>query len=388
MELKTCASVGNVMLVPALGVAEPYKLKNRYSMDNENPFCEGCPHKTVQYNEHCKGCSKFNPVVKTTYVYEEKEYGDRRSITLNGLKVMLYLHFSKNLSSFGIVPRVPMQELCDKLSVTMRTVRNVFNELVEKKYITCTPTSEGMRDVRLLDYCNYFKVAKDGGKGYSVLNSAFLNEFLKVKDINEARIYIRSIIDINRKKEVTESFVDTVSKPFLKLKRELPSYMRTRNIALLIDKVKSKGILSAEYTNHSSVVKFTLDSSFVGKKTRKENVDAMEKKLKDYIEYLNQAIFKINTDPLNHSFDEETTNFVSNLDKHLMILGYKFDFNNLACLAEWYSLDKIKEGIRALYVKYNLKKYKSPKFSMLDNIGSFIRDYLDSKYKDVSVLCS
>lgn len=379
MELRTCASVGNLMLIPALGVAEAYKIKNRYSLDNTNPSCADCPHKASQYNEFCKGCPHFEPAIKTHYVYEEKEYGDRKSITLNGLKVMLYLHFSKNLTSFGIVERVPMKELCDNLKVTMRTIRNVFKELVEKKYLACTPTSDGMRDVRLLDYCEYFETAKNGGKGYSVFNKAFLSEFLKVKDINEARIYLRSIIDINRKKEVTEPFVDNVSKPFSKIKRELPSYFRTRNVKGLLSKINSRGILNTEYNDNYSVIKITLDSSYIGKKTRIEVVSEMEQKLKEYIEYVNGAVMSMAKDPLNNNYDDETRNFVNCLEKKTLLLKYNFDFTNLASLAEWYSLDKIKEGIRAVFIKKNKKNAKENK---LFNIGAYIRTYLDSKYAD------
>lgn len=52
----------------------------------------------------------------------------------------------------------------------------------------------------LMEYKDYAKTAREGGRGYATFNKEFLDEIMQITDINQLRVFLRIALDLDTKK--------------------------------------------------------------------------------------------------------------------------------------------------------------------------------------------
>ena len=105
-------------------------------------------------------------------------------------------------------------------------VRSIYNaniKLQEYGYIMLCKDgfTKNRFHVILAEYHTYALTAKDGGRGYATFNLAFLDELVKLDDLNQLRIYLRTALDLDTNRNPENKLV--AKTPYSTLRLYLPS---------------------------------------------------------------------------------------------------------------------------------------------------------------------
>mgnify|MGYP004676440009 CR=1 FL=1 len=326
--------------------------------------CANCPfaqYKTI-YKEHVK------------YVNEANYYGYAKRLTAIPLKLLLIYHFGFP-NPQGIVRGYNTTELANYLGCSPRSIRNANLTLQEYGYIHILESLQKRKfDVMLMEYPNYAKTAREGGRGYATFNSAFLQEILKIKDINELRVFLRVALDMDTKKDPKEEL------SYESLQRFLPGYCKKGIIRKALSVISNlDDIIFKE-----DVITFTLNKLFHGRSDYENSQSQGTKEISEYISHIDDCIEKVNHAILNDQTVPQEAEFLSDelkiepsVDlklKHTKIYAKfdldKDDIRDLGLLVSTYSLDTVKKVL--LYIH---KNYIS-KLKKLDCIGALARTLL------------
>lgn len=121
----------------------------------------------------------------------------------------------------------------------MRSIYNANAKLQEYGYIMLC--KDGLTrnhfHVILAEYDTYALTAKDGGRGYATFNLPFLDELVKLDDLNQLRIYLRTALDLDTNRN--------------------PEKIGSNNPLLYFETLSSK-ILQTWYYPESIIIRFKL----------------------------------------------------------------------------------------------------------------------------------
>lgn len=255
---KCIANISNKELILcSTGVTDNYKI-----IDEEQYIdlgeCNSCPlyikHKELTNSTDISslGCQEsclkiIKTKEKTTYVNEfnrlklSKTDMDRKLPKIP-LKLFMYLHFSSELDSFGVISNLSIIRLAKEISCTTKSIRRSLQVLQDKNYIAySTPGNDDVLNVMILSYRDNRRTKAEGGTGYIKVPNTVMERIIDSENINEIRIIIRLLMieDKNnpmRGKKISEKDIekdiDTISKresfiDYRGLKRFLPKYMNS-----------------------------------------------------------------------------------------------------------------------------------------------------------------
>lgn len=356
-------SIGKSVIIQAVGTKQAYSdgIRKVYVCSPET--CKGCSHyKNKECNKsgeaYCFSCSnKSNvPVDRNIRINEKNRYGKRDRLSLNAIKMLLYFHFSEKIDSCGLISGVLLSDLENDLNIKIKTVRNVLNELSKKDYISFTPTHNGRRDIFLIEYRHYAKSANEGGRGYVVFNRASFDTLLDIKDINLARIFLRTYMELDDVNVDAEHYVSRVERTIDDIRRELPTYMRNSLVKGLISKMNSLTTVAASFKDVlTSIVSLDIDISLYGKKTRSSVVKESEKHLTYFVNEVNRCIDAYNSDPDEVPFI--WSEYISSLENHNKVELSELNIDKLAFKVDWFSLGQLRTALLKVVTRMNKKDY-------------------------------
>ena len=131
-------------------------------------------------------------------------FGYAKRLTAIPLKLLLVYHFGSP-NPQGIVRGYNTTQLAAYLGCSPRSVRNANITLAEYGYIHVLESlKKNHFDVMLMEYKNYAKTAREGGRGYATFNKEFLDEIMQITDINQLRVFLRIALDLDTKKDPEE----------------------------------------------------------------------------------------------------------------------------------------------------------------------------------------
>lgn len=365
--MQNFASVGKAMLIQAVGIQSNYTEEVTTMIDREKSGCDSCPFSFYESGTNCINCTLKCYVTKKIYVNEKNKYGSKPRLKINALKILLYLHFLRPDSN-GIVKDVPMKELAELLNCDLRTVTNNFKLLDEFGYIKYTSTYNGKRNILLTGYKDYFKPAKEGGRGYVVLNKAFMERMLDEKNLITLRIHLRNMVEIDALNREEGYSINVLAKTYKSMQRELPTYCKRNVIQKAIP--DSNDIFIIKHDSGSNQVRFVLKDEFIAKKQRKEELDKLYRKVFDVIQNINYTVMQFS----EYSLPVEDP-FYSILAKAKNEPGVinitSKEIYNIAQLAEYYSFEEVEQALYILYENYFINPIEC-----IDSYGAVIHNII------------
>lgn len=367
--MRSFANVGKALLIQAVGIQDNYIEEVTDVIDTEKSGCSDCPHSFYPDKEACSMCEHKCYLTKKIYHNEKNKYGTKNRLKANALKILLCLHFLRPDQN-GIVKNVNLKELAEHLDCSLRTVTNNLSLLKDSGYVYYTTTCNGRRNILITDYKDNFLKAEEGGKGYVVLNKAFLDKILAITNITTLRIHLRNMVELDNLNKNGKSGINVVSKSYKKLQRELPTYCKRGVIKKAL--TGEDGIFYIKHDASSGEVRFSLNDAYIGKKSRAKEIDSTVHSLKKYIDSFNDALFAYEEDKLDSS------SIFYDLLERVSSRGYwqirTKDLINIAQLADYYSYDIIEQAMTIAYEKYLLEDGK------VSSYGAVIRTIAQKLY--------
>ena len=393
------ARVGKAPLIRAIGIQKNHKeiiYKEDIELDRVQSGCFSCPnYKNIDYLEYlpdetkaqvlhcCKNCphATYKKVIHETYKYvnEKNMYGNTPRLKAIALKLLMVYHFLKPDEN-GFIKNVSIKELAALLHCTSRSIKNANATLQDYKYIIYGHTEHtDFIQLILPEYSSYALPANQGGRGYSTINIGCLNEILKIQDLNQLRIFLRVVLEIDtNKKEDTP----VISKEFSFFRRFLPQYCKPGVIRSALSHVSK--LFSISYQENTISLK--MDPAYHGRKCFENSNTTNKKLIQEYITILNTTIQRVNDNIIHKgSLDPYDIKLLSDsgiTQKSTTVSKQEFfskfslkdtDFRDLALLCTTFSFETVKESLSYIYNHYIA-------FSKPCNIGALARTIL--KYKD------
>ncbi len=186
--LTLTAPVGQAVLRSAIRLSDNF-IKFRAGSD----LCVNCPNRV------------YHKEMKKIYVNEKARYGERTTLSRNAILVFVYLHFLSPDEN-GFIRMVNIQEAADFLHCCPRTVRNSLNSLASSGYIALRKLENipCHYSVFLSEFKDYFRTAKEGGRGYLLLTKETFLALAGQSTINSLRLAVRSILSFADGRERAE----------------------------------------------------------------------------------------------------------------------------------------------------------------------------------------
>ena len=361
MKITPYARVGRSPLIKAVGLQKNFKeiyYTETLELDRYASGCFSCPnYKNVEFAEFmppqiqtkakqcCASCpfAQYKTVYKehVKYINEKNLFGYARRLTAIPLKLLLVYHFGSP-NPQGIVRGYNTTQLAAYLGCSPRSVRNANITLAEYGYIHVLESlKKNHFDVMLMEYKDYAKTAREGGRGYATFNKEFLDEIMQITDINQLRVFLRIALDLDTKKDPEEEI------SYSSLQRFLPDYCK-------------KGVIQKEYEN----------SQISGENEISEYI----RKIDTSIEAVNQAILEDKPFEADFLSDQEIEpSIASKIKKEKLYVAFDLsaeDFKDLGLLVSTYSIDAVKKVIRYIHKNYVAK------LKTIDNFGALARTLL------------
>lgn len=399
MQLTKYGRIGKAPLIRAIGIQKNYKeieyIKTQ-KVDYSASGCFACPnYKNIEFFEYmpssvqtkAKCCCDTCPYKKYRTVYEEKVkyineknmYGNTPRLKSIALKLFVIYHFM-NPDEHGLVKGLSIKDLADKIGCTARSIHNANKALQEYGYIYYSKDGLSAYSYQILlkEYSSYFLSASEGGRGYATLNVECLEELIKLEDLNQLRIYLRSVLDVDTSKTTTDSFI--IENTYTKLRRFLPSYCKPGVIKKALSHISK--LFKTVYTD--TAVYLSMPEHYHGRNQYIEAVNENIPRIKTYITELDSLIETANDQILNHTPAKEEIKklkeahiedtFTTSLGKQLYASFHlkDSDYKDLGVLCATYGYDKVKECIPKVYKHYSIKE-------TIQSIGALIRSFLQNE---------
>ena len=397
LELTKYARIGKSPIIKAIGVQKNHTetlFLEHQELDVVASGCFSCPYyKYVEFKEYmpeevknickqkCGNCPKavYKTVTTTSvrYINEKNRYGYAPRLKAIAIKLLLIYHFCAP-DQQGIVKDLSVKQLAALIGCTQRSIKNANTVLAAYRYINLS--SFGWKRntfcIQLTEYKEYGLPANKGGRGYATFNKTCLLELLKIKDINQLRIFLRSALEMDTKR--TETSELSVKESYTSLRHYLPLYCKPGVIRRAINQASS---LFDVYCTDTDIL-LKMKACYHGRnqydKENKQNASLFKElfnKIDNAITLVNDAIMKKAPVP------DKQINYLSDLGirstVHLrpgnLFVNFKLkerDFQDLAILATSFGgYKQIKKYIGYIYENYTVH------FSM-DCIGALIRTIL------------
>lgn len=391
MKISAYARVGKAPLIKAVGLQKNHKeiyYTETLELDRYKSGCFSCPnYKNVEFAEYlppqiqaqakqcCASCpsAQYKTVYKehVKYINEKNIFGYAKRLTAIPLKLLLVYHFGSP-NPQGIIRGYNTTQLATYIGCTPRSVRNANNTLQEYGYIHVLESlHKNQFDIMLMEYKDYAKTAREGGRGYATFNREFLEEVIHVNDINQLRVFLRVALDLDIKKDPEEEI------SYTSLQRFLPDYCKKGVIQKALSTVSH--LYDLVFDNDK--VKFVLNKVFHGRSDYENSQIAGEKEISEYIstidssiEAVNKAIMEEKTPDTEFLSDQEIDPSVPLKNKKTKLyVAFNLsaeDMKDLGLLVSSYSLDSVKKVVKYIHKKYIAKLRK------IDNFGALARTLL------------
>lgn len=393
MNLSAYAKIGKGPMIKAIGLQDNHKIVDyieNKQLDRAESGCFCCPNyqlidfaeylpekARIQAMECCERCphkaykSTFTPVVK--YINERNKYGYQERLSLNAIKILLMYHFY-NPNSMGLIKDIRPKDVAQFTGCTVKTVYNVNSMLSDYGYIHyCHGSSMHSYHIILSEYPNYFKSASEGGRGYTIFTRELLTEFMKIKDVNQLRILLRSALEYDSRKKVETP----VEVSYQDARRYLPHYCKPNIIVSALSKITK--FFKVTFAQGKAILQ--LGKSYCGTDLYDQDVKDNEEKIKDFFSSLDMRFDTVNkaiennidvSDLIQQIHDEGYHTTIKLKDNKHYFINFMLqdqDAKDLAILATTYSLERVIKWVPYVYENYR---------SHFDcyHIGALIRTFL------------
>lgn len=296
--LNTFARIGKGVLTKAIGLQRNHKEIIVEGPDKVNEIksgCFSCPYYQDKLYKQALGlpestfqCQECNHIIYDStytvkYVNEKNRFGYQPTLKCNAIKLLLLYHFLQP-DPLGLVKNINIKEIADILGCTVMTVRNCNDALVEYGYcyISNTGWDDNSINVWLVEYRDYHKTAKEGGRGYLTLSSSMFGDILTIGTLNPLRLTLKGLLEMDNQSSVT---ADTqIRTSYKKLRYFMPAYCNRNIIKKALE--QDNPIFSITLDNSGVVYKLPdkLGQTHLRKEMERQGTDA----IKDYVETLNQ----------------------------------------------------------------------------------------------------
>lgn len=364
MNVANFARIGKGPLTRAVGLQKNFKeyYEETKQLDEAASGCFSCPnYKDKQFLEFlpdvmqqsvldtCKSCEHavMCNSYKIHYVNEKNHFGYKPRLKGNAIKLLIIYHFlSPNKK--GIISDVLINELATFLRCDIKTVKNCNLMLSGYGYISYSNSGlKGAINIMLPEYTTYHLNAAEGGRGYTTMSSDLLNKIIDIKDLNQLRIYLRTLMDSDA------SCAQDVSlqKSFTELRRYLPDYCKPN----VIQKALKLESSIFEVTYDKQVVTLHLNKLYNTRIAKEKLTNEYNDSLHRFVDDFNHTLDQFNA-PIKN-FEDITTPYHINTGASYyppLIIRLQ-DYADLANLATAYSLSVVEDVIPVIYNTYILQ---------------------------------
>ena len=381
------AAIGKIALKNAIGLQKNRKeieYKTVKKLDEKASGCFACPiysqkqfyasqPESNEYLNACYQCTKCNhQVLKTVtveqvkYINEKNKYGTKvgysKTLKANGLKLLIILHMM-HPDRFGYIYNLKVSELKAVLKCDRKTVISNLESLKEYDYIDYVKTNQrGAINVNIKGYDDYFKPAREGGRGYMTFSIKLVEALFEIKDLTTLRLFLHQLID-------TDNHADTEQKVYKKTYHELrdclPGYYKPNHIRKGLSGNMDNPIFRL---NVGESVTFILNPDYNAKQVKEQLIRDSRRSLKDYVEQLNDNISSVNSgEKLAEEILPEEFWKKSKPARYVDLIIHLDDFEDLAKMCWQFSMYDIMDAINYIYMNYYMT-HRS-----VDNLPGLVR---------------
>lgn len=404
MELSNFARIGKSPLIKAIGLQQNHKdiyYTESQELDRAASGCFACPnYKNIEYYEFmpaeiqqqaCSCCDNCpHAVYKTVYhqhqkyINEKNMYGNAPRLKGIALKLFVIYHF-KNPDDNGLVQSLSPKKLAAYLGCTVRSIRNANQKLQEYGYIMLGNDgfSKNYFHVILTEYKTYALTAKEGGRGYATFSQQFLDELIKLEDLNQLRIYLRTALELDTNRNPMKELRADIN--YSTLRSYLPRYCKPNVIRKALSFVSD--IFHVVFDEHSVTLK--MNSKYHGRRVLEKTKEQNTQTIRDYIEKIDTAMKHVNNAIIGHlevSPDDlnilEQAGIRKRVGTSKMFVPFDLsddDYNDLGLLGATYSCNAVIYCIGYIYSQYRAA------FSM-QSIGALVRTILKTNIPESDLL--
>lgn len=397
LELSKYARIGKAPIIKAIGVQKNHTetvYHEHKELDVNASGCFSCPnYKYVEFKEYmpekirnacaerCRNCPHATYKTVTTesirYVNEQNMYGYAPRLKAIAIKLLLIYHFCSP-DGRGVVKDLSVKQLAGLIGCTQRSIKNANETLANYGYILISQIGwkPNTFSIQLTEYDTYYLPADKGGRGYATFNKSCLFEILKIKDLNQLRVFLRAALEIDMERAGGKE--TSIKESYSSLRLFLPQYCKPGVIRQAITKVSN---LFKVYCTDTSVV-LTMLNSYHGRNQYEKEASQNSALFKKLFTEIDDAITAVNGALIhNKPVPEAKLNYLSTLGinstipsgsgKNLFVT-FKIkekDINDLGILATAFGYQEIKNYIGYIYENYTVH------FRM-DRIGALLRTIL------------
>lgn len=409
LKLSKYGRIGKAPLIRAIGIQKNHKeviYTESQELDRIESGCFSCAnYQNIEYLEYlpaeiqksatccCENCphAVYKTVTHETYKYvnEKNMFGSSPRLKSIALKLLLIYHFA-NPDENGFVRGISPKELANMLGCTVRSIKNANNALQKYGYIMYSSDGYSRNKIQIFlpEYRTYCLTADQGGRGYATFNQECLLELLKVKSLNQLRIFLRMALEIDTNRNSDNGLI--ISKDYGFFRRFLPQYCKPGVIRDALE--NESNIFTIGYNGETIYLK--MNPTYHGRRNFDTNNVKHTDMITKYISHVDEVMYRINQNDIHKTpISKEDMNFLSNEgfysrlispNKHEFFVTFDLqpdDYKDLGLLCTTFSFDKVKECIRYVYNNYSTR-------FRIESIGALVRSVLKEKMDtpDISLL--
>lgn len=406
MRFSTYAKVGRVPLIQAVGV-QKRKGEMSYTQTRElDPAKSGCfrcdNYRTIEFLQYmppeiqeeatrrCAGCphAVYRTVTREVCRHSDEHFGNAPRLKAISLKLLMIYHFAEP-DERGFVIGISKKELAEILGCTVRSIGNANYALEKYGYIRYCQEGDS-RDcfhVLLNGYKNYGLSMKEGGQGYVTFNREFLQEMLKIKDLNQLRIFLRVALEMDTNCDRQKPLVTTID--YNSLRKFLPDYCKPG----IIRKALSALSRLFQVVCKEKTVSLKMNPTYHGRRNYESQIKKCAAQMREYVSELNETMSRINkTHQAKKMINVEDQSRLIRAGiypqaRHRTPSGewiyFTFcleekDFDDLGVLCAVYDIEKVKKCLGYIYEHYLSKR-------RVENVGELARGLLEQQFRNEAV---
>lgn len=387
--MRQFASIGKLLIKRAVGLQRNFK-EIEYEvvskLDEQASGCFACQNYSLkavfakrlesdQYQNACSVCEncprrvfKEEKVEKVTYINEKNRYAGETghyisTLKTNAIKLLLVLHMMSP-NRWGHIMELPMSKLKSILGCDRKTVCSNLEKLKQYGYIAYI-NNRGILNVVLEGYENYFKSAKDGGRGFLTLSSALVEELLAIKDLTTLRIFLQQLVETDNQGHIEQKIV---VKTYEELLRGLPEYCKPNHVKKHLAENKDNQIFEIQVEEK---VSFKLNPEYDAKKVKEKLIEESREDLIFYVNQLNEKFEKINKGELRPDARLPKIFYTKqNVQEYVPFVIRMKVFEDLAKMCWQFSIYNIIDTLNYVYVNYTLEH------KIIENLAALVRALL------------
>ena len=409
LKLSNYGRIGNSPLIQAIGIQKNHKqfiYTETQELDRVASGCFSCENyqNHIEFLEYmpdevqhcaqkrCDNCpsSVYKTITHESYKYinEKNQFGNAPRLKSIAIKLLLIYHFSFPDEN-GLIKNLLPKELARYLGCTVRSIKNANETLQSYGYIMYTNSGYKKHSfhVILSEYSAYALPSNKGGRGYATFNLECLNELVKIKDLNQLRIFLRIALELDTKKRPENDLV--VSPDYDSLRLFLPYYCKPGIIKKALSSISD---LFAAHCYENNIT-LQMNPIFHGRRNYEQNNIKNTSLMEEYIAKLDNAINKTNKNIVANTIDKipidktaieflSSEGIISRRGNKKFFVAFdltKEDLSDLGRLCTTYTFDAVKECIAYIYENYH-STFK------LNSIGALIRTILKEKFSFPNII--